>query len=599
MSASFRLDALAAWFVLALNLVGASAALYAVAYGRHLAEPRRALPFLAPFLAAMNLVVLADDAFTFLFGWGAMSATSWLLVLANHREAETARAALVYAVMATLGALCLLVAFALIAGAADSLRFAAWRRAGPLDGWLQVAALGLALAGFAAKAGLAPLHVWLPMAHAAAPSHVSALMSGAMTKVAIYGLARLMLDLGGEIGWGWGAVLMALGAGSAVLGVLQALMRHDLKVLLAYHTVENIGIIATGLGLAIVLRGHDHGALAAVALSAALFHVLNHGLFKSLLFLGAGAVRVATGTRDMEALGGLIHRMPRTALLFLVGAAAISALPPFNGFASEWLTFQAIINAPTLPAWPLKFGLPLVGAALALAAALAACCFVKAFGIVFLGRARSDGARAAREVEAPMLAAMAALAGLCVALGALPTMALALLDPVTRALLGEGGAAEHGWFVLAPLGEAGARYGAAMLLGLLVAIIVATVVIVFRQSGSALRDGPAWDGGFPEPSARAQYTAASFAAPVRRVFGPALFAARESVDMPAPGETRAARFSLAMSDPSWRFLFTPVERGLAAASRRADGFQFLTIRRYLAVVVATLIALLVIVSAVS
>ena len=275
-----------------------------------------------------------------------------------------------------------------------------------------------------------PLHVWLPLAHPAAPSHVSALMSGVMTKVAVYGFVRVVFDLLGSPPWWWGAVVLLLGGATAVLGVLYALMQHDLKRLLAYHTVENIGIIFIGLGLALAFQANAMGFAAALALTAALFHVLNHSLFKSLLFFGSGAVLNATGERDMEHLGGLIHRMPLTAFAFLVGSAAISALPPLNGFVSEWLTFQAILVSPDLPQWSLKFLVPAVGALLALSAALAAACFVKAFGVTFLGRARSAAAERAREVDRFSLAAMFAFAGLCVFAGVFPGLIIDALAPV-------------------------------------------------------------------------------------------------------------------------------------------------------------------------
>ena len=293
-------------------------------------------------------------------------------------------------------------------------------RGSELTPGLSALVLALALLGAGSKAGLVPLHAWLPLAHPAAPSHVSALMSGVMTKVAVYGFVRIVFDLLGPPAWWWSVVVLVLGGGTAVLGVLYALMQHDLKRLLAYHTVENIGIIFIGLGLALAFQANAMGFAAALALTAALFHVLNHCLFKSLLFFGAGAVLVASGERDMEHLGGLIHGMPLTALTFLVGAAAISALPPLNGFVSEWLTFQAILVSPDVPQWSLKFLVPAVGALLALSAALAAACFVKAFGLTFLGRARSEAAAQAREVDRLSLGAMFAFAGLCVFAGVFP-----------------------------------------------------------------------------------------------------------------------------------------------------------------------------------
>ena len=290
----------------------------------------------------MNLVLLADDAFTFLASWEFMSLASWALVMARHQEADNARAGYVYIVMASLGTMALLLAFALLAGPLGGYAFATMRVSGVTPGVAGLV-LALVLIGAGSKAGLVPLHVWLPLAHPAAPSHVSALMSGVMTKVAIYAFVRIVFDLLGEPAWWWSVVVLTLGGVTAVMGVLYALMQHDLKRLLAYHTVENIGIIYIGLGLALAFSAFDMPAAAALALTAALLHTFNHSLFKSLLFLGAGAVLTATGERDMEHLGGLIHRMPQTAFAFLVGCVAISALPPFNGFVSEWLTFQAIL----------------------------------------------------------------------------------------------------------------------------------------------------------------------------------------------------------------------------------------------------------------
>src|SRR5436309_2998781 len=327
-----RLDPLAAAFLAVVNLGGATASLYGLGYGRHEAEPARVLPFFPAFLAGMNLVVLADDAFTFLLSWEFMSLTSWALVMAHHRQPGNARAGYIYLLMASFGTLSLLLSFGLLAGPSGGYAFDAIRNA-HLSANVTAAVLALALLGAGSKAGLVPLHVWLPLAHPAAPSHVSALMSGVMTKVAVYGFLRIVFDLLGPPVWWWSMVVLALGGATAVMGVLYALMQHDLKRLLAYHTVENIGIIFAGLGLALAFKANGMLAAAALAMTGALFHVLNHMLFKSLLFFGAGAVLHATGERDMERLGGLIHLMPITAFAFLAGSAAISALPPLNGFA--------------------------------------------------------------------------------------------------------------------------------------------------------------------------------------------------------------------------------------------------------------------------
>ena len=348
LGAQFRLDGLSAFFLIVVNLGGVAASLFAIGYGRHEPAPQRVLPFYPAFLAAMNLVVLADDAFSFLVAWEFMSLSSWALVMAHHRTPDNVHAGYVYLLMASLGSLALLLAFGLLAGPQGLYGFGEMRLAEPSSG-LAGLVLMLVLAGAGSKAGLVPLHVWLPLAHPAAPSHVSALMSGVMTKVAVYGFVRIVFDLLGPPVWWWSMVVLAIGGITCVMGVLHALMQHDLKRLLAYHTVENIGIIFIGLGLALAFEAHAMPAAAALALTAGLLHVFNHCLFKSLLFFGAGAVLNATGERDMEHLGGLIHRMPVTAFFFLAGCVAISALPPFNGFVSEWLTFQAILSSPDLP----------------------------------------------------------------------------------------------------------------------------------------------------------------------------------------------------------------------------------------------------------
>ena len=530
LGAHFRLDALGALFLVVTNLGSLTASLYGLGYGRHEPAPGRVLPFFPAFLAGMNLVVLADDAFTFLLTWEFMSLASWALVMAHHRDSDNARAGYIYLLMASFGTLSLLLAFGLLAGPGGGYGFAAIRTVAPSPG-VSAAVLALALIGAGSKAGLVPLHVWLPLAHPAAPSHVSALMSGVMTKVAVYGFVRIAFDLLGPPAWWWGAVVLTLGGITAVLGVLYALMQHDLKRLLAYHTVENIGIIFIGLGLALAFQANQMRWAAALALTAALFHVFNHSVFKSLLFFGSGAVLTATGERDMERLGGLVHRMPLTAFAFLVGSVAISALPPFNGFVSEWLTFQAILVSPKLPQWMLKFLVPAVGAMLALSAALAAGCFVKAFGATFLGRARTSVAQHAHETDAFSLSAMFILVLLCLIAGILPGYFIDALAPVTQHLLGAQLPSQHDlkWLTIVPIAETRSSYN-----GLLLFIFIAVAAwlvayVLHRWASHAVRRSPAWDCGFPDPSPITQYTAGSFAQPIRRVFGSFAFHAREEV----------------------------------------------------------------------
>jgi formate hydrogenlyase subunit 3/multisubunit Na+/H+ antiporter MnhD subunit len=593
LGAHFRLDALAAFFLLVVNLGGATASLYGLGYGRHEEAPARVLPFFPAFLAGMNLVVLADDAFTFLFTWEFMSLSSWALVMAHHRRPGNAAAGYIYLLMASLGTLALLLAFGLLAGQTGGYAFEAIRSTAQ-SAHIAGLVLALALVGAGSKAGLVPLHVWLPLAHPAAPSHVSALMSGVMTKVAVYGFVRIVFDLVGSPEWWWGAVVPLLGGVTALMGVLYALMQHDLKRLLAYHTVENIGIIFIGLGLALAFQSAQMQGAAALALTAALFHVFNHSVFKSLLFFGAGAVLTATGERDMEHLGGLIHRMPRTAFAFLVGSAAISALPPFNGFVSEWLTFQAILLSPALPQWLLKFLVPAIGAMLALSAALAAACFVKAFGVTFLGRPRSQVARDATEADALSLAAMFVFVALCLAAGVLPGYCIDALAPVTEALAGAHmpPQEELSWLTIVPVAESRSSYNGLLLFTFIATSAWLTTYVIHRWASAATRRSAPWDCGFPDASPVTQYTAGSFSQPIRRVFGTVVFRAREDVQMPAPGESRAARLRVQLRDVLWDALYLPTAGLVAFAADRLNRVQFMSVRAYLTLVFAALVVLL-------
>jgi hydrogenase-4 component B len=541
----------------------------------------------------MNLVVLADDAFSFLVAWEFMSLSSWALVISHHQDRENVRAGYVYLLMASFGTLALLLAFGLLAGADGNYAFTSMRESHP-SAELAALVLILAVVGAGSKSGVVPLHAWLPLAHPAAPSHVSALMSGVMTKVAVYGFVRIVFDLLGTPDWWWSMVVLGVGGTTAVMGVLYALMQHDLKRLLAYHTVENIGIIYIGLGLALAFKSYGMAWAAALALTAGLFHVFNHSVFKSLLFFGAGAVLNATGERDMEHLGGLIHPMPQTAFVFLVGCVAISALPPLNGFVSEWLTFQAILLSPQLPSWGLKFLVPAVGALLALSAALAAACFVKAFGVSFLGRARTPAAANAHETDSSSLAAMYVLAALCLVAGVLPGLFIDALAPVAQALVGDTMPHQSGlaWLTIVPIAESRSSYN-----GLLVFVFVVlsgslAAFAIHRLASDRLRRGPAWDCGYPDPSTATQYTASSFAQPIRRVYGTSIFRAREIGDMPPPGTMGPARLTVSLRDLIWDAIYEPIARFVGFTTERLNILQFLTIRSYLTLVFSALVLLL-------
>jgi len=593
LGAHFRLDALSAFFLVVVELGAMIASLFALGYGEHERAPERVVPFFPAFLAGMTLVVLADDAFTFLLSWEFMSLTSWALVISHHRVAENVRAGYIYLLMASFGTLALLLGFGLLAGPDGLYTFAQMRAVHPAAATAALVLL-LTLIGAGSKAGVVPLHVWLPLAHPAAPSHVSALMSGVMTKVAVYGFVRIVFDLAGTPSWWWSIVLLTIAGITTVMGVLYALMQHDLKRLLAYHTVENIGIIFIGLGLALAFKSQGLLFAAALAISAALLHVFNHSLFKSLLFFGAGAVLTATGERDMEHLGGLIHRMPQTAFVFLIGCAAISALPPLNGFVSEWLTFQAILLSPQLASWGLKLLVPAIGALLALSAALAAACFVKAYGITFLGRPRTRAAETASEIDWFSRLAMMVLASLCLLAGILPGLFIDALAPISSLLIGKSMPTQIGaqWLSIVPIAESRSSYdGLLVFLFMMVSGTLAAFAI-HRLASDRLRRAPAWDCGYPDASVVTQYSATSFAQPIRRVFGSVVFGAREIVEMAPPDDIRPARLKVELHDPIWEWIYAPLGTAIGVVADRLNHLQFLTIRQFLTLVFCTLVILL-------
>jgi formate hydrogenlyase subunit 3/multisubunit Na+/H+ antiporter MnhD subunit len=591
----FHLDTLSAFFGLIVNLGIAASSLYGMGIGRPDLS-KRIEPFYPFFCAAMNLVLLADDAFGFLFFWELMSLSSWALVISRHEDEECRKAAYVYLIMAAMGTTALLFAFGGMAGAAGGYAFDTIREH-KLTPLVSALVLIAALFGTGSKAGLMPLHAWLPLAHPAAPSHVSALMSGVMTKVAIYGIIRIVFDLLGAPVWWWSLPFIILGAATAVGGLLYAVQDRDLKRVLAYSTIENIGIVFAGLGLAIAFKATGIVNAAAVAMAAALLHSLNHSWFKSLLFLGAGAVLHATGRKDFDGLGGLIHRMPQTAFFWLIGALSISALPPLNGFVSEWLLFQAVLAGPAFPEPVLRFLSPVLGAMLALAAGLAAACFVRAYGTVFLGRPRSTEAAEAHEVPFVQSAAIGILAGLCVMGGLFGGFSAWAIGPLLKTLTGTeltGLVSGPTKLSLIAFDPERSIYDAPTIALFVALSAITTMLVVHFTSNRRTRRSPAWDCGFPDPSPATQYTASSFSQPLRRVYKGIVLGSVEVLEMPPPGDLRAGRFAVRNRDYIWRNLYAKPAAGVIALSIRFNAFQFLTIRRYLVLMFSTLIALLII-----
>ena len=586
---SLSVDGLSAYFLLVISLVAVAAAIYGPAYLRahspDAGPARQAAQVLAlnVFLGCMAFVCCAGDALTFLLCWEGMTLASYVLVVSDDRDGENARAGLLYMVMAHGGTALLLVAFLALTERAGAFDFAALRAAaGDLDGTTRTTLFFLALGGFATKAGVVPLHVWLPRAHPAAPSHVSALMSGVMLKVAIYGILRFAFDLlapvAGPLPPSWGWTVLVVGTTSAVLGVLYALQQHDLKRLLAFHSVENIGIILIGVGLAMILwrREGAGGALATVALTAALLHTVNHAAFKGLLFLGAGSVLCRTHVRNMEELGGLARRMPWTAGLFLLGAVAISALPPLNGFVSEWLTFQALLGGASRFHGPAGLVIVFSAAMLALTGGLAAACFAKAFGVTFLGRPRTPHAEHATEAPPSMIAGMVWLGAVCVALGVAPGYAMRLLDAPTAGLLHGPGASAvvtaRGPLVLStaltPSGTDATAISMTMVAALLIALTAMAWVLRRGLRRAPPRAAPTWTCGM-SPTARFDYTATAFAKPLRLVFAALYHPRREVIRETAgtPYVVRRIHYAGEVVDLAETQIYHRVERGISGLSQ--------------------------------
>lgn len=597
-----RLDPLGAFFLVVIGVGAIPASIYGVGYSAAYEDGRASLRLLGVmlnlFLLSMSLVTMADNVLTFLLMWEGMSLASYFLVITEAGEDGTVQAGLWYTAMTHAGWAALFGAFLILMNGQATGTFADLRmNAATLDPALRNAVFVLALLGFGSKAGAAPLHVWLPRAHPAAPSHVSALMSGVMIKLGVFGLLRVVLDLmGGGPLW-WGAVVLAVGAVSTMLGILYALMEQDLKRLLAYSSVENIGIILMAVGTGMIFQRSNLPVLAGLALTGALYHTLNHTAFKTLLFLGAGSVLHATHTRNMEALGGLIKRMPWTAAFFLIGAASIAALPPLNGFASEWLIFQSMLSAFKLPMPELAVLMPIAVGILALTSGLAAAGFVKAFGISFLAIPRSPEAEHAHESPLSMRAGMAIPAVLCVVLGITPFAVLPVLERVLAGLPGIGGSGAvpaPTLFVQSP-NAFGQMSPALVGLALLVILALAPLGLRLARANRALRVSDSWGCGRIGQTPRMEYTATAFAEPLRRVFAELYRPTQElSIDFHSESKYFVQSIAYRSGVTPWfeKALYAPLLAAVAWLAAQVRRLQSGSLHLYLAYITIVLIVLL-------
>jgi hydrogenase-4 component B len=608
---TMRMDALGSFFGLIVSLLGFALSLYSLGYARGFFG-RKNVGVLGMFfnllLLATTLVVMADNAFFFLMAWEVMALTAYCLVSFEHEKPETRSAGVLYFVMSHIGTGCIMLGFLLLFQASGGYGFAGFHALTENADWMasgsRNAAFLLFLIGFGIKAGIVPLHTWLPAAHPVAPSNVSAFMSAVLIKMGIYGMTRVFFYFLGNPPMWWGVTVLTIGTVSAVLGVLYALMQHDLKRLLAYHSIENIGIILMGFGAALMFLHHDelhvsHPLLASLALIAGLYHTINHAVFKGLLFLGAGAVLHATHTRDMEHMGGLAKRMPQTAFCFLIGAVAISALPPLNGFVSEWLTYQSLLQGFGTTNSLVRLMFPIGGALLALTGALAAACFVKAFGITFLAQPRSEAAAKAHEAPVTMLLGQGVLVAACVFLGFCPSQVLKILDPLTQQLTGLQISQQltmANGLVLAGANPAGGTVSTPgiALFGLGLLTIPLGLWLVFGLK-TKTRIGPTWDCGLKGLTPRMEYTATGFSKPIRMIFK-ALFRPRREVQRDydfSPYFTTTLRFEAHVEEIFETRIYRPVNRWVLWASRRMRALQAGSLQAYLIYIFITLLLLLI------
>ena len=588
----FRLDALAAFFLMLLGVASAGISIFAAGYFRREEGTPPGLLCLQyhVFLASMLLVLMADDAYVFMVMWETMALSSFFLVTTNHRIPEIRRAGFLYILVAHIGAIAILLCFGVLQANTGDYTFANMRAQSLSPFWASAAFL-LGLFGFGAKAGILPLHIWLPEAHPAAPSPVSALMSGVMLKTAVYGLLRVSLDLLSTPLWWWGVVALSLGLMTAMFGAVFAAVQTDMKRLLAYSSIENIGLLVIALGLTLIFAAYKMPSLAALALIALLYHALNHAVFKSLLFLGTGAVLHATGERSLGKLGGLMRFMPWVGWVMLIGIVASAGLPPLNGFVSEWLLLQSLLTTTTIPNPYLSMLVPIFAAGVVLVAALAGYVMVKFFGIIFLGQPRDEKLVHACDAGKLERLGLLWLAAGCVLLGVFPVAVIEVIDPIAVQLLGQG-LARNGrignWLMLAPVSPERASYSPLIFLLVTTVVVLLTIVLVHRLYHARIRRAKAWDCGYPLQTARMQDSAEGFGQPIRQIFQPFFRLTRQ---LPTAFD-RAPLYKVTVEDPHWQWVYQRIANLTEAISRVIGKLQQGRISIYLLYSFITLIALL-------
>jgi formate hydrogenlyase subunit 3/multisubunit Na+/H+ antiporter MnhD subunit len=584
-----RLDTLAAFFITLLGAASFGISLYAAGYFKTMQAPGLLCLEYHLFLASMALVLLSNDAYLFMVAWECMALSSYFLVTTDHFIPEIRRAGFLYLLIAHAGAMAILLSFGVMQAGHGiaAYTFDAMRQVHLSPLWSSVAFL-LALTGFGAKAGLLPLHVWLPEAHPAAPSPVSALMSGVMLKMAIYGILRVSFDLLPVQLWWWGVLALGLGLLTAVFGVMFAAVQGDMKRLLAYSSIENIGLMFVGIGLALIFHVYGQNTLAALALTASLYHSLNHAFFKSLLFIGTGSILHATGVRNMGQLGGLIRYMPWVSVLMLIGVLAISGMPPLNGFVSEWLLLQAFLLSPGLPNSYINMLVPVAAAGVALSAALSAYVMVKFYGVIFLGQRRDSAQAEAHDAGVLERAGMSWLAFGCVLLGLAPVLVVQQINAVTQQLVGAHLVNSNG-MLLAPVDMNRASYGPLYFLLAIAGVVLLSVWLVRKYYHGRSRRVPAWDCGFAAQNARMQDTAEGFGQPIRRIFEP--FFKIENA-LPTPFDTQP-QYTGSSEDKIWYLLYLPLKTMTEKLSSWVALMQHGRIHLYLTYTFLTLIILLI------